>query len=102
MVTPDAIRHLPTPVMNFLAEVNGSAPFDAQYIMSIGADDVSDAAAAPGLVPAGTSELLLKQAIAVGGKAIGKLVAVRARRPACRLSARRYRTPTRSEAPTPG
>jgi outer membrane lipase/esterase len=63
-IIPNFNQHLPTQVGNFLAEVNGSAPSDALYMMFIGANDIFDAVVALSIDPTGTtSNIVLEQAI---------------------------------------
>jgi len=73
-IIPNFNQHLPTQVVNFLADVNGSAPADALYMIFIGANDIFDAVFALSIDPTGmTSQIVLAQAIASVATEIGNL-----------------------------
>jgi len=73
-IIPNVNQHLPTQVGNFLAEVNGSAPSDALYMVFIGANDIFDAVVALSIDPTGTtSNIVLQQAIESVATEVGNL-----------------------------
>jgi outer membrane lipase/esterase len=75
-IIPNANQHLPTQVGNFLADVNGSAPPDALYVVFIGGNDIFDAVYALSFDLSGTtSTMVLEQAITSVAVEINKLAA---------------------------